>query len=585
MYKNYVKDSLTINEYNAKNSSAPDGQQYCNAFCQQYMNIDHFYASKADCKLCYNQILKARQMIDNGQLTAEQFKENPSIIERTKTIIPMYRICITCNDNKTLDQFEATRKECIPCRRQRAKISNTKKFAESIIAIDEIKSDIVALTTLLKSISKDIIVMVMSHYKISRSHPDNKDQLMVKVIDHFKALLNPFICLGTCGITLNSQFSVCDVCKNKPKKSAEEIMVNFENKLDELMENLESMKKEESSKYNKKQIIMIAKRLGIKFYQTMDKPVIMELIDKHFEDKNLKEVNAIKEQLGGEINLNGVTVLARDSDGFINATALCKAGGKLFANWFRLDSTKELIKCLEDEIQVGHSKNDNLNIHNHVLEIIIDNVKMNPTLKLIDVKKGGNHSGSWIHPDLAVQLAQWLSPTFALKVSKWIREIALTGRVVIGDEKNSEELIQLQKDYKKLDDKHRKLLKKKTYHKFNQGACFYIISDIDGKSMKFKPGFEGVDIDVRMAQHRSTMPGCKLEYLIYSDDADLVEKAVLKRFESKRKFANHEWIYDVNVDFIIRNTRTILDVIGIVYTEEKNIEEYNNQIKGDFETE
>ena len=117
---------------------------------------------------------------------------------------------------------------------------------------------------------------------------------MVKVIDHFKALLNPFICLGTCGITLNSQFSVCDVCKNKPKNSAEEIMVNFENKLDELMENLESMKKEESSKYNKKQIIMIAKRLGIKFYQTMDKPVIMELIDKHFEDIKLKVVNAIK---------------------------------------------------------------------------------------------------------------------------------------------------------------------------------------------------------------------------------------------------------------------------------------------------
>ena len=574
MYKNYVKDSLTINEYNAKNSSAPDGQQYCNAFCQQYMNIDQFYASKADCKLCYNQILKARQMIDNGQLTAEQFKENPSIIERTKTIIPMYRICITCNDNKTLDQFEATRKECIPCRRQKAKINNTNKFEQSIIAIDEIKSDIVALTNFLKSISKDIIVMVMSHYKISRSHPDNKDQLMVKVIDHFKALLNPFICLGTCGITLNSQFSVCDVCKNKPKNSAEEIMVNFENKLDELMENLESMKKEESSKYNKKQIIMIAKRLGIKFYQTMDKPVIMELIDKHFEDIKLKEVNAIKEQLGGEINLNGVTVLARDSDGFINATSLCKAGGKLFANWFRLDSTKELIKCLEDEIQLGHSKSEYCDIHN-------------PASQLIDVKKGNSSrfsQGSWIHPDLAVQLAQWLSPTFALKVSKWIREIALTGTVQIGQEKSHVQLLELQRenkqlktDVKKSDDKYRKLLKKKTYHKFNQGACFYIISDIDGKSMKFKPGFEGVDIDVRMAQHRSTMPGCKLEYLIYSDDADLVEKAVLKKFESKRKFANHEWIYDVNVDFIIRNTRTILDVIGIVYTEQKNIEEYNNQ--------
>jgi hypothetical protein len=29
----------------------------------------------------------------------------------------------------------------------------------------------------------------------------------------------------------------------------------------------------------------------------------------------------------------------------------------------------------------------------------------------------------WIHPDLAIQLAQWISPIFALQVSKWIREL------------------------------------------------------------------------------------------------------------------------------------------------------------------
>jgi hypothetical protein len=39
--------------------------------------------------------------------------------------------------------------------------------------------------------------------------------------------------------------------------------------------------------------------------------------------------------------------------------------------------------------------------------------------EVIDIKNGGNHSGSWIHPDLAVQLAQWISPKFALQVSRW----------------------------------------------------------------------------------------------------------------------------------------------------------------------
>jgi hypothetical protein len=79
------------------------------------------------------------------------------------------------------------------------------------------------------------------------------------------------------------------------------------------------------------------------------------------------------------------------------------------------------------------------------------------------------------------------------------------------------------------------------------------------------------------------MPGCRIEYLIYSNDSDLVEKAVLKRFQSKRKIVNHEWIFDVDIDYIIKSTRTILDVLNIEYIEEADCKEYNEQIKTDFE--
>ena len=176
----------------------------------------------------------------------------------------------------------------------------------------------------------------------------------------------------------------------------------------------------------------------------------------------------------------------------------------------------------------------------------------------------------------------WISPTFGIQVSGWVRELALCGSVSIGKEKTSQQLLELQKDFKKLEDKHRKLLQKKQYYKFKEGPAFYIISDIDGKSVKFKPGFEGVDIDIRLQQHRSTTPGIKLEYLIYSKDASLIETTVLKRFESKRKLVNHEWIFDVDVNYIIKSTRTILDILNIEYIEEKSIEEYNNQIISDF---
>jgi hypothetical protein len=53
----------------------------------------------------------------------------------------------------------------------------------------------------------------------------------------------------------------------------------------------------------------------------------------------------------------------------------------------------------------------------------------------IDIKKGGNDKhlqGSWIHPDLAVPLAQWISPSFSIQVSRWIRELALIGSVILG---------------------------------------------------------------------------------------------------------------------------------------------------------
>ena len=582
MFKNYVNESLDMNQYLKAMKEAPDGQRYCNAFCQKYMDEEEFYDTRANCKICFNQILKARKMIDNNQLTAEKFKENPSLVERETVIIPVYRNCKGCKKELTLDKFEAQRHECIECRKKKNKINHEAKFKEYLPAIEEAKKDITALTKVIRSMSADVVKLAITHFKIKHSHEERKkDILVTKLIDHFKSLLNSYICLGSCGLELEKEFSVCDVCKLKPKTSVEEKLLVFEKNLDETVANLTNMTPDDSYKYTKKEIVMIAKKLKVKFYQTQDKPVIMEIIQKHLDDEKEKEKEQILKDLGGEINLNGIAVLSRE-DGFINATAMCKAGGKLFGNWHKSEPAKELIKALQNklntDIHFEYRKKSDIQNEYHK--------NSSTQIQLIDIKKGGNDKntqGSWIHPDLAVHLAMWISPQFGIQVAGWVRELALTGTVTIGKEKTSNELLELQKEHKKLEDKHRKLLQKKNYHKFKKGACFYIISDIDGKSTKFKPGFEGVDIDVRMQQHRSTMPGCKLEYLIYTNDADLVEKSVLKRFESKRIFANHEWVYDVDVNYIIKSTRTILDILNIEYTEEDTLEDYNEQIITEFE--
>lgn len=44
--------------------------------------------------------------------------------------------------------------------------------------------------------------------------------------------------------------------------------------------------------------------------------------------------------------------------------------------------------------------------------------------ELLVVKQGSPEfgGGTWIHPDLAIQLAQWCNKLFAIQVSRWVRD-------------------------------------------------------------------------------------------------------------------------------------------------------------------
>lgn len=96
----------------------------------------------------------------------------------------------------------------------------------------------------------------------------------------------------------------------------------------------------------------------------------------------------------------------RASDGYINATAMCKAAGKLIADYIRLKTTKEFLEELSSDMGI-------------------------PISELIQLVKGGNErlQGTWVHPDVAIHLAQWLSPRFSVLVAKWVREWLSGGKV------------------------------------------------------------------------------------------------------------------------------------------------------------
>lgn len=383
-------------------------------------------------------------------------------------------------------------------------------------------------------------------------------------MNQFREIQNPLLCSGGCGFLMKEEFETCQDCFKKTEKK--QSLLGIRNEVfDEIIDDVLSELKHpiQSHEYNKQQLLKIARKLGLSPAQARQldkKEVVLKTLNTFLENKEKTEQktqkkllqNALGETNDYEIMLNGVNVLARE-DGFINATAMCKAGGKQFKHWKSLEGTKELINEMTETGLVGI-----------------------PTNLIIIISKGPNNSrGSWIHPDLAVQLAQWISPTFALKVSRWVREIAITG-TVSGDEKSNEQLVILQntvREQKKLikdqESKHNLLLYKRQHHKFKKGKIFYIISDGDTDNLKYKVGIDDVDINVRLQQHRTTLPNLKLHYLVYTNSNKNLEYTILDRHKSFRKeFLNHEWLYNLDLSIIKQSCKTYLEFVSADYTVE-----------------
>ena len=106
---------------------------------------------------------------------------------------------------------------------------------------------------------------------------------------------------------------------------------------------------------------------------------------------------------------NGVKITQR-SNGYFDATAMCKATGKLFADYRRLKATQEFLVELE-----------------RFMGIPIDRI-------IQMVNDGANEGrGTWIEPHAAINLAQWCSPRFAVLVSDWVFQLLTIWRVELQD--------------------------------------------------------------------------------------------------------------------------------------------------------
>ena len=224
------------------------------------------------------------------------------------------------------------------------------------------------------------------------------------------------------------------------------------------------------------------------------------------------------------LTLNNIVITSRSDDNFINATQLCQAGGKQFNDWYRLNTTKQLINEFGTKAGIPALDSQNNTIKN--------------LLKLVDINKDGSYIGTWIHPELAIQLAQWLSPKFAIQVSKWIINLFTNGKVEINTKLVTENKLKDQR-IKLLEDTYVKKHKREDYPDKN---VIYIITTVDHIKNRIYIIGKSKNLKNRLSTYNKT---CDHQVIYYKKCVDektlnLVELNVLKKLKKYQEKANRD---------------------------------------------
>ena len=98
-----------------------------------------------------------------------------------------------------------------------------------------------------------------------------------------------------------------------------------------------------------------------------------------------------------EHQINGDVIAQRPRDGYINATALCKKAGKRLNHYLQNKATEEFLEELSRSAGIP-------------ADLLVHIINTGPN----------QGRGTWVHPQVAINLGQWASPEFAVRVSTWV---------------------------------------------------------------------------------------------------------------------------------------------------------------------
>ena len=277
--------------------------------------------------------------------------------------------------------------------------------------------------------------------------------------------------------------------------------------------------------------------------KAISRPIWESVIEIEQETESLEESPEEPYELVPLELDNGYIIEHREEDGYINVTNLCRAGGKKFSHWNQLDKTKAFIKALSTAAGIPAA----------VLIQVGTGTKFGTT-------ENTETNGTWVHPQVAINIAQWISPQFDVKVSAWVYEVMMTGKVDITNTKSYRELQQENKNKQlKIQIMTKKYVKKQPRLDIKERNVIYILTtQLMKKEGRYILG-KATNLTNRLSTYNKTD---EHEIVYYQECGDedkmsLVESMVFNKIKEYREQANRE-------RFVISNDKDITFFIDAI---------------------
>ena len=149
-----------------------------------------------------------------------------------------------------------------------------------------------------KSIPKDSLILIISHYQIGRKPTDVKSTMVFNIIQHFKQLLDPAKC-RSCSGDVVPPHKTCVKCETNPQSKQYERRQEFMNNIDTIFENLKPLDTtKDLDLFIKDELTMLARKAKLKFEQILKKNELFVLLNTFLINRGKKTETTSRRRVG-----------------------------------------------------------------------------------------------------------------------------------------------------------------------------------------------------------------------------------------------------------------------------------------------